>query len=375
MWTFRDGLAFVLETTPLIVAAAALILLRPALTVAWAFRGLDRMQVNAKATILERSIVLVGILLLVRGESHHAIWVPVSEVVAGLIMVAWLRRELNKRFHAPMHVSFKPAAWSAMISESWPISVAALMGSAFLYGDILLLGWFVDGATAAVYVVAHRLMLALVMPAQIITRASFPSVSRMAQEALERAIRLQGDLLRYLLLIILPVAIVVGAYAAEILAMVFGSQYSGAKQVLILLSIVVPIHGVVLTLENLLLALPRPRELLLSRVAASGIHLAVSILLIPQFGAEGAALGCLVGQLVFCLLAVNIIWRLTGDLPFSPGTFSPLLAGLFMLSAIVLFDFLGDLHRVSLSICVYLGAVFVFKALTVKELRGWIIRG
>jgi O-antigen/teichoic acid export membrane protein len=133
-------LGSLLSVPPQLLLLGSALLVRPALTVAWAFRGLDNMRPIALSGAAERLLVLVGLLLLVHGSNLDMYIVMLLEIAGAIIVVWWLRLSLYRNLGSQLQIRFNYRRWGSMVRESWAVSMATIIGSLYRHGDALLLG-------------------------------------------------------------------------------------------------------------------------------------------------------------------------------------------------------------------------------------------
>jgi len=346
----------------------AFLLLRPALTVVWAFRGLDQMHVNAVADVIEKALTLLGVVLLVRGQGNDVLWAPVVEVTAGLLMVGWLRRRLGQN-HPGLGIEFRTRDWPDIAREAMPLGLAALMASFSLHGVVLLLGWLGTAEAAAGFLVAQKIMLTLAVLAIVINRAAFPSTSRLLAGDSARALELLASLLRYYLVLVTPVFLLVVFHAEALLVLLFGPAYADAGPVLIILLIAMPFLALNYSLQFLLRAIPKPRWLLANRIVATGVLLLLAVLLIPRAGMAGAAMAVVGSEIAGTFMLLFLVRQATGGLPLNVRCFAPLVAGGAAAAAYWLAAGWPVGLSLPLAAVVYLATTMLTQAVTVGELR------
>jgi len=351
----------------LLLLSSAL-LVRPALAVAWAFRGLDDMRPIAFAGTAERLVVLAGLLLFIRGGDLDVYLVVLLEVSGAIIVVLWLRLALYRRLGTGLPLKFGFRRWGSMIRESWPLSLAALVGSLYRYGDVLLLGILTDSSTAAIYLVGQKIVLTLALLPTLVGKASFPSTSRALHQDETSAISLQTHLIRLTLAVALPITAMIILLADPLVRLLFGDEYLPAADTLRILSLTLPFFTYATFQENLLLALPKPRTLLACRIVSSVLHMLLAALLIPSVGALGAAIGCLAGSIVFALATATAWYFTDRGPPLDRSILAPLLA---TGATAAVFFALADMDlwlKIVIAALVYLTCLFLLKGIRPDEI-------
>ena len=365
------ALSRIFSFPPTLLVLCAFLLVRPALAVFWAFRGLDRMHVNAIAAIAEKLIAFTGLLLLVHGQTSDVLWIPVIETVAALLMVTWLRVQLGHLFPG-LGIALRVREWPEIARESMPLSLAALLGSVYLHGAVLMLGWLGNTGAAAEFLIAQKLMLTLAVLWYVISRSVFPSASRLLPTDAPAALALVADLLRYYLAVIVALGLLLGLFANEVLALLFGATYADSGAVLLVLLAALPFLAVSHSLLTLLRARPLPRAVLAGRITSALVLLAVAALLIPAHGAIGAAVAVVAGEAAAMLLLFYLANKALGGVPWNRRCAVPLVAGavaaLLYVMLNVMFEDWGPMLGLPVATCAYGALLLLLRGISWREL-------
>ena len=132
-------------------------------------------------------------------------------------------------------------------------------------------------------------MLTMAIMLNVINSSAFPSTSRLLATDAAAALHLVSNLLRYYLVLVIPVILVLALFADDILALLFGDVYANAAPVLIILLAALPFLTISQSLYLLLRAMPRPKTILAGRIVSTLVLLITAAILIPRHGARGAA--------------------------------------------------------------------------------------
>ena len=358
----------VIGVPPLLLVLCSLLMLRTALTVFWAFRGIDRMHVNAMAESLEKVLFLLGLIVLIRGGENDLLRVPLIEVGAVLIAIGWARWRLSQPYPG-LRVSFRPGDWREILSEALPLGAAQFLGAVFVNSGLLLLGWLADSRAAGEYLVAQKIMLTLLIPMSVLVIGAFPSASRLLRSDQEAAIDLVTRLLRYYLIAVTPLFLIVLFFAESMLALLFGDEYRPAAELLIVLLVAVPLLAVSTTGTMVLRALPKPGGLLLARAVATVILLIASLILIPRQGAVGAAAAVIVAELAAAVILHLMIWLAVRRLPLDLRCLLPVIAGALSAAVFVWLGAHSLLFGLSIAALVYVLVLVLSGGVSLAETR------
>ena len=122
-------------------------------------------------------------------------------------------------------------------------------------------------------------------------------------------------------------------------------------------------------LQFLLMAMPRPRTVLLGRAVGAAVLLSLCALWIPRLGAEGAALALVAGELASMIALFVFVRRTTGGQPWNPRCFAPILAGAVAAALYAVFAAWPVALKLPLAAIAYLASALLLGAVKPGELR------
>ncbi len=210
--------------------------------------------------------------------------------------------------------SLRPGFVRRIASDAKYVLGGNLVVFGYFRVDVLILGAFATTAAVGGYGAAHRLVdVALYLP-MIIVGAYFPGIARLWG----RRTQLQGylDWVSDRLILMAGVVAAGGILFGEaVLRALGGEQYGGLGVIVALLMTALAVMFINLLLLEILLAGRALRVRLLGYIAAMASTLFVGLPLIIAFGAEGAAVGKLVTEVVLVIVTAWAVHSRTGWLP------------------------------------------------------------
>jgi O-antigen/teichoic acid export membrane protein len=114
---------------------------------------------------------------------------------------------------------------------------------------------------------------------------------------------------------LVPIALVFGLLADDVIDVFYGDELAGAASCLRLLAPVVVLLALVVLTSSLIVSRESPRRIVGVTAAVTVLNVALNVALIPLLGAEGAAVSMLVTELVFSAVALRLAHRLIGSAP------------------------------------------------------------
>jgi PST family polysaccharide transporter len=182
----------------------------------------------------------------------------------------------------------------ALLSEAWPLLISSVAVMAYVKVDQLMLGEMAGSEAVGVYAAATRLSEAWYFIPMAIVSSAFPAVIAAKTLGREHYWDQVAKLVQTMVTLAYCVAVPVSIFATAIVVTVFGEAYRSSGPVLVvhIWSAVFVFLGVVQTPWNVNEGLNR-----LTLVWTTGgalVNIALNWILIPRYGALGAAIATLI---------------------------------------------------------------------------------
>ncbi|PSQ49751.1 transporter [Halobacteriales archaeon SW_7_65_23] len=338
----------------IVLFAGCIIVLRPvferyidgfsqyiSLSVVWVIIGLLAVNIFFKITyrILkgQRLVHIVGILNTVQvgGQSLIQLALVIGGAGLGGLFMGWTIGGLIVALIGLYWVRVRPRVPSKQhfrslydyAKYSW---LGSLKSRTFNDVDILLLGVFVQSSLVGVYSVAWSIAKFLELFGGAISQTMFPEISYMATQKKDQAVSgLINDSLAYTGLIAIP-GLVGGGILAERLLRIYGPEFRQGASVLILLVLATLLYSYLEQLLNALNGINRPDLSFRINVVFISLNAGLNVLLIPEYGIDGAAVASVVSVGFSLVLAYRSLARLvTFKTPIGEITYQ-ILAALMM---------------------------------------------
>lgn len=212
-------------------------------------------------------------------------------VLSAIFLIIFFQKHFAPIFH------WKVARQSAlgMFKESMPIFFAEIAIIMYMRLDQIMIGELVGNETLGVFSAAVRLSELWYLIPGVICSTAFPAIINSYQNHIEYRIRLQ-KLYDLLIWLALSIALVVSFAAPFLVRLIYGEQFIEASQILIIhiWTSVFVFVGIAsnqqLILENL------SRISFYRTVVGVIVNVALNFVLIPRWGAKGAAFATLIAQ-------------------------------------------------------------------------------
>ncbi|MGH9151690.1 MAG: flippase [Acidimicrobiales bacterium] len=275
-------------------------------------------------------------------------------------------------------LTFDRRVASELLSESLPLAFSGMFGVIYYRLDTILLSVLGRSEAVGYYASAYKISEALnILPGALMISV-FPLMSRYARNPVFQArLRvLYHTTFKYVLVVIAPVVITICVLAEHIVLIVYSPAYLPA--VAALRWIIWAEIGMFLSpvVYHLLIASGRQRLLIAGAASMAVLNLALNLVLLPRFGAVGAAAATTLTELLGLAIGLVLVRRLTGIR--MPSNLSPVLVSLLPFSALVLVA--RGLPGAALPVVLaaacagYTGLLFATGGLRMAELRALVVR-
>jgi O-antigen/teichoic acid export membrane protein len=261
-----------------------------ALAPRWLFLAESLPRPLAVAATLSQACFLAGVLC-VRGPAdlRLAAWAQMGGEAITALLLWMVAGNIRPRFSG----SF----WGSLLLESWPITIALVMGTALYNFDIVALGLFGRRIEAGPYISSYRCFTLFGPLLAALQNAVLPRFAGLWPDG--KAIRRKAEFLGLGTSVVLAsCSLILFLFATPVLRLLYGPAIGDSASLLRVLIWALPVQGMRALLRQALFAVRGQgadlRNVTLSFLTNAGLDLA----LIPRFGALGCAWSTLAAESV-----------------------------------------------------------------------------
>lgn len=276
-------------------------------------RLFDRFDLSAYAETVLPAMRLAGALIAWSTQSsigeYLAAWVAAELITTAAIWWAAMR-EMNRQ---GLRVRGKGRLRGVVMENrglwrfAWHTNFNYSLGLIWKQLPILVVGWAVSPAIAGGFRIAANLVAALHKPAQMLARAMYPELARIAvtdRSKVERIVRKSTVIAG---LTGIAAVLLMAVLGHEALKLIGGADYVFAYPYLMLLSVAAAIELCGVAVEPAMIAFGRPGKVLAVRAATGLFYTILLIGLTIAFGGIGAAAATVFGA-IFLLVALYLLF-------------------------------------------------------------------
>ena len=261
-------------------------------------------------------------------------------ILIGLVALYWveIRPRVPRKRHFQGLFDYAKYSW-----------LGALKSRTFNEVDILLLGVFVQSSLVGVYSVSWSIAKFIELFGNSISQTMFPEISYTSSQESKNDVRgLIEDALSFSGLVAIP-GLIGGAILADRLLRIYGQEFVQGASALALLILATLLYSYVQQLLNALNGIDRPDLAFRINTVFIVLNAGLNVLLIPQFGINGAAVASVTSVAVVFVLAHRILERLIEfDVPvreISRQVAAAVIMGVVVFSGVETIESLGVLQH------------------------------
>lgn len=265
--------------------------------------ALDRIrQLNFFDALLP-ALVLVNavIVLIVLREQLFALiaFNTVAGIILTLLVAAYTFREVST-YNPSGQANPDLQLLKAMLVYGVKFYISIMAGAIIFRADLLIVNRFRGAAEAGVYAVASQFSFLLLMLPGVIATLLFPRVAASRDQSGEFAVQVT----RHTTLVMLMMCLATAAFSF-VLPLIYGARFSDATVQLLILLPGIFFMGLESVLVQHFTGTGLPATIPIFWVITVAFNLGLNLLLVPAFGARGAAVtSTLSYALIFLLVAV-----------------------------------------------------------------------
>ena len=282
-------------------------------TLQGATRGFGRMKPTVTENHIIRPALQVVLMAVVVVAGGGLVALGLAWVLPLLVTTALAARSVRVLLDGLPDDAVATTPMRPLAREFWafagPRGAAASLQITLERTGVLLVGGLASAAAAGLYVAVTRVIGAFNLFFHSVGQALNPQISALlAHDEHDEAERLLRQLTAWTMLLVTPALVVVSLFSDAVLG-VFGATFSGATPALLVLALTTLLSAPLAYLDNVLLMGGRSTLSLIDTAVALALTITGYVVLIPELGVTGAAIGWAAGLLGGRLLELWQVWR------------------------------------------------------------------
>lgn len=291
----------------------------------WLYKALEQYTYITVRSIAFKLVALVAMFALIHSREDYVIY-------GGITILASSASGVLNFLHARRFISMRPVGGYRFRPHLKAVAVFFAMACAstvYTNLDTVMLGFMTDDTTVGYYNAAVRIKSILVSIVTSLGAVLLPRASYYVERGeMDRFRQITRKALNFVFLAAVPMMLYFMIFAKQGIFLLSGESYAGA---------VMPMQWIMPTLLfiglsnvlgiQILVPLNRERVVLWSIIAGAAVDVVLNVLLIPRFGASGAAAATSVAELVVLAVQFVVLGKEASE-AFAAVSFGKLLAAL-----------------------------------------------
>jgi O-antigen/teichoic acid export membrane protein len=263
--------------------------------------------------------------------------------------------------------SLRVSALRELLRRALPLAIVSLFVATYVRIDMVLLSLMRGDLATGWYSAAQRPVgIFAFLPAAFVG-AILPAMSRMGHTTSDLS-QYCEQMIKYLLILALPLAIGLGLLADKAIVLLYGRAYAPAIPALQILAWSLAVTFVNHGLSTALMAVGEEKRFMAITGWGAAFNLGTNLVFIPLLGHVGASLTTLASELFVLVLAYRQARRSLQNLRLRSVVYKPILAGLGLGGVILSLHSHNLFTLVGIGAVSYVGALLLFGALRRQDL-------
>ena len=298
------------------------------------FTAYERLEMISISLVIQRILTATaGIAVMKSGGGLLAVSVVFTAgAVAGLLIAT----QVLRRYVVATRFEFDRARWAPLLKAGIPIGISSLMFVVLMRVDATLLGLLTggdDNSEVGVYGAAYRLAEGTLFISWAVAASVLPWLSRRT-EARDVARGYEFGV-KAITLVLMPVGLGFVLLAPPLVDLLYGEEYAAAATPLRLLGVMTILYGANILASTVLISRDRPQDFARVATWVAAFNIALNIVLIPRWGADGAAFVAALSSALLAVLSMLVVGRSFGRIGLVRAFGAPLAGGLGMTAAVL----------------------------------------
>lgn len=271
------------------------------------FQAFGKLKYQAIGITINSTFVLIGTFILVY-FNLGLISVALAYISGSFITLIYLYNKIRKIIVVPK-LEFDFGFWKNSIKSAIPFGITSIFTTVYYMIDTVMLSFMIGSVAVGIYSSAYKIIAVFITLYTVYTFVVFPLMSKFYKDS-EDLLKISYEKsLKYLIMMMLPIAIGITIYSKDIIVLIFGNAYILSESVLGILIwnvLFVMVNGASTNLLN-----SSNNEVAVTKIngIACLINVLLNTILIYYLSYIGASIATIITGIVVCILMTYIITR------------------------------------------------------------------
>ena len=272
------------------------------------FQAYEEGKYQGIGNILLNIILLIFILISIFTDLG-IFGITLSYVVANFIPLVYEYVIFTKKFAKPKF-EFDIDFCRTITMLALPFALSGIFYSIYYSVDTVMLSNMIGDYATGIYNASYKLISVLTVFYSVYTAVIYPVMSKFFKNDEKLLVVVFEKSVKYLSLVIIPIAIATVLYSTDIVQLIFGIEFnesSSALSILIWTVCLLFINGACGTLLN-----ASHKEMTVTKVyfIAAVFNIVLNLFMIPHYSYVGAAISTVLSDLLILIISLYVIYKL-----------------------------------------------------------------
>jgi O-antigen/teichoic acid export membrane protein len=322
-----------------------------------AFQQSLRVAWATAAEVAGRLALLVGVILAARAGGGL---IPILAILSASNLLQLALSLVFLRRIVPIRLAYDRALWRRVVRESWPVGVSIAFNFVYLKGDVVILSLVRSQAEVGLYGAAYKVLDVVTVIPTVFMGIAMPALAAAwSSSDAETFKRRLGRAFAFMSAIAVPISVGTLGVSHDLMALLAGREFADSGALLSVLMVAGSLVFWSALFGHAVVAMGLQKKMIWAYGIDAALSLLLYIILIPRFGAAGAAWVTVFSEgLIAVLTAAFVIKSAKAAVPLKPLGLS-LASSLVMLGAILVMPGLNVLMRIAAGIVVYAACMLI----------------
>ncbi len=335
----------------------------------WYFIAIEKMQIIAIRQVLIGVLNFTGIIIFIHNPDDilYAIIINSTAFLINTILMLFY----YIRNYYPIKLNIDYNLIKNILKSALPLGISFIFITIYNNLCISLLGLIKGEFETGLFTAAFKIHALGLIPLGIIQNVFFPVLSR--QETIDEKIKIASKYALMLYIVGIFYTSLIFIYSHPLVELIYGKEYIASVSTLKILMITLLIQFINISLALLFMAWGKEKVLLFSSMATTIANLAFNLLLIPKYGAVGAAATTLISEIVMLMILSIKTYKIIEWLPYLEFIKILSICAIPIFVSYVYFYYsLNLIISIALAIVVYPIIILSFKVVTISQIREYL---
>lgn len=214
------------------------------------------------------------------------------------------------KYHIRLKPGYDRETFLHIIRITIPFALAAILARFYSYFDSIILSRLAGDAAVGWYSIPYKITYAFQFIPLALVAALYPRFSEYYEHNREKLAFLFQEGVKYLLIIVCPIAVGISVLARDIVLEIYSPEYLPSILPLQILMAGLVFSFISFPIGSFLNACNHQKTQTAIVALVLGVNIILNLLLIPGYGIIGAAIAALVGNILLALLGYIIVPRI-----------------------------------------------------------------